>query len=1770
MSFPGSAYSPPGVYTKTLFDSPLAAALDALKLPVFIGEGNEALVQTNLEIVRGSSATVDQRVVSEDETGRAVASISALGAVTLGNWDGILDRFKIRNLPITTGDGTGTTSNNRQDVAVTINGSPVVVVSVSGATGLVKIAQAPQPDDVVRCTYYFHRGDTLFVDNVSDQVDPETAIVRAARGIVDINAPTPGTATLDLHGDILSPGGGVTIPANNVLLLMVDGTEYQITIPANAAYTMRQVAAAITAAVRGTLTASTYVNPYGETTLLLTSTYSLSVKEASANAILGLTTGQADNRVSTFYVFNGPIVDGTGGGVTTTDTSKVTVRVDGVQVIPKTVDGSTRAVTLTQAPKAGAVVTMTYYANTWQDTFDYLAHLNVTSITSCGEVPSGNTFIQGSDFVLQSDRVVWRTAALVSSGVHTTGMDYFDDTQVIPTLIDNRTYLSACTGVVTTSGGVSTTSRQQFTLPMYPTLGNGRDTSLGQSLFQSVTNSRIDVPANRPDVVRAYWGYDPQDALLRGPVTVTQVNGLVITLALPVPVGATVYASFYHNMLVDEEYTLIATIIGQSGVGQYQITNVLGSNVLNPTFVQGSKGAGLLGITLEFPSGSELSSDVHFESVSGTDFLGPVEEIVTAQFASRVATPARFAFPGYGPYTLVPSASDFLRLIIHGTEMPSSAGINLNIPATGHVGGFFAHLLSNEIAYTGGAVGVVGQNYDVTTSQEFSLYIDNAEVFVQTGTDTAQDISFFARAINDAASGHQGMPAAGGLTTITLNAGLRINVNDHYNGWTIVIGQHVVVGGPTPGTVRTITDYDGATGVATVAAWGPGLAPTVATPYYTFNPAARSALAGATNFNGPITITATVNDQIRFYYNGAASGALTVDILIDPGTYATPAALATHINGKVVAAILALMGGSPNHQGLDIVCAANAGNQLEFRLQLPGLDGSGFLQLLTALGGAARTFATLAGFDTAAATANGQAILLQGPVATTYEVPAAGSAKLYDRLILRNRLVPGGGAGTLASHHEVTSQCRLGVKTGNDMAGLATGAMGLTGPAVVGAASLAAQFGFGGGMNALSMVVTTFFDGTGATAANNVFSFNVDGTPVSVTFQASAGGTVAALGPVDPAWNGVDAGASVITQIAWALSIVPGTPFGNTIALVMATGMLRLEGAGLRITSRIFTEASQVSIGAGSANVPLGFSSGQIALRTLPEAEVVASALMNNRTDTFVSWVQNMTTSDASRFANLGLAGVVADASGETYLYIQDAPTAAGNLGTASTVLVRDTLNSVRNALFPGTGLNAVNMDGDTGEAAIDGFFVVSNVGNGSGSAHDSILNNGVGQDGIVGQTYRDLVTGLTFTILPRGWSTDQTGPWVAYPTGGTATFRFQVSKTVTCNANTPINALPGVELRVNNTLNLAVNDTAIVKTYERGGEEPAIGDLYYVTYVYTKEDFTTAFFTKMSSIEKAYGAVDPENPLTLAAYMAITNGAVIVGLKQVLKATDSGQASLASYRTAIDELEGVLPGQALPDIITPLRGDSTDLYQVLKRSNNKMSSIRYRSERTSIVGVMGGMSPVQAQTMAKALKDTRMRMVYPDTALISLTDYLDVTKEYLIDGPFLAAALVGSVVSPNVDVATPWTGRMLVGFTQLGRGMDAVEQNQTAQAGITVLEDRPPFLRVRHELTTDMTNVLTKLPTVIMIADEVQQQARGTLENFIGIKFLPGVLSQIEGRLSMMFKALVQAQIVGAYQGIKATVAADDPTGAEVEAYYTPIFPLLYIVLTFHLRSSS
>lgn len=1586
MAFPSSIYAPPSVYTKTNYESPLSGAVAGVKIPVIIGTGSEILSQSDLELVRGSSSTVDQQVVQEDMTGRIVVEELASGEVVLGSYDGTANQVQVRNYPIVTGDGSGTTTMKPSDVSVSLNGEPVVVLAIDASKGLLTIAESPKMGDSLKVTYFFNRTDTLTTDDVSAQISEKSALVYLGRSEKYTVYPSDSDQLL------------LTVDGVGLAITLVGDADFQIS--ASSLVTQIKSGAGITS-----LDATTVTTNEGKTSVVLSADKEIVIGRGSANTALGLSAGTTTGRNKTFYVFNGPIVDGSNGGVTTTDVADVTVKVDGVQVIPQSVDGYSRAVTLAVPPAEGSTVTIQYYFNTWQDTFDYLAHTGITEVTLAGYTAGKGDFTQGVDFILKDDKILWGTGVLVDTAVSSQGYALFGESQISASLIDNKGFFEPCSAVVDSSVSPAKESKTVFQLPFVPTTGNGRGTPIGISLFQTVSNGRIDLPTNRPDLVKAYWGYSLQDAMDRGEVAVLSVNheNATITLRDPVPTGAMVWATQYYNVIQDSEYSVVCKTAGVSGVGTFSMMDKSGSALVVPQFV--SKSASLATVTVEFPSGSELLSDVRYETPHNTkSFKGAVEEEITVTFEDQSPTPAAHTFSSTGEFAFIDGDSDAVEITIDGSATSSV------LASVAHQ----AHITSAELVYDDPSAQTMVVSQGVNDS--IILTIDGLQV------------------------------------DVTLPSGTQIS-------GALVDAINMAIDAQTP------------------------------------------RLTGIGKFSSAFSIVAGHNDTMDIILDGT-----TYTLTLTPAEYATASDLKDEIQTQIDT--------NPTIDGstgtlAKIKANVNSFGQIYFTFdRVPAQNVE-----KVKLGASGSELLTQLGFDDSEVFI-GNGIGGWYACATLESMPAVNGNYFYDRITLKNRILPSGRLG------EYQASIFIDVTTAEGVLGFSMGQYGEAhATTTVKPANLYGEIGLTGSQATADGAYpqVTMFPSGSTTEQNNILILTIDGVTHEVVFTQKDGSVLSVSGHDVPLSDtGADKG--IVEQI--------NDQVGSAVASV--------EGHGIRIESLSQGTESSVIIGEGSANAILGLLDNQNAERELVSIGCLASALVQ--------------TPMSAHFI------VVRDSAGTEYLYMQ-----SKTLGVSSNISLTDgTINRI------GTGFTDSIGDGGVGESGKSGFIVTSNMTNGSGSVNTSLLSaTGQGQDGTVGQTYRDAVTGLTFTILPR-----TTG--VNYPSGF---LTFKASKIVTTDANFPIPTVKGVALIVANTEGLNVGDTASVETFQRSGEQPEVGDAYYCSYKYNKQDFAPRLFSKFSAVEAAFGELDPTNPLTLAAYLAMNNGSILIGLKQVRKdemmvAGENTQASVIAYRDAVDEMGGTFAGGTNPDILVPLRGDSLELYQYMARHANIQSSIRYKSERTIIAGVGAGTKRRDAQGWATAIKETRFRLLYPDMAYVTLTDAFGNEQRHLIDGTFLAAAWAGSIVAPTKDVATPWTNSKIFGFDSLARISDDVQKNQLASAGITVLEDIPNAIKVRHGLTTDMSNIVTKTPTVIQIADEVQKVSRDALDSFVGVKFLPSITSQIEGSLSMVMKELVRKEIIAGYTGIKANVSPDDPTVAEVEAYYQPVFPLLYLVVTFNLRA--
>jgi hypothetical protein len=584
--------------------------------------------------------------------------------------------------------------------------------------------------------------------------------------------------------------------------------------------------------------------------------------------------------------------------------------------------------------------------------------------------------------------------------------------------------------------------------------------------------------------------------------------------------------------------------------------------------------------------------------------------------------------------------------------------------------------------------------------------------------------------------------------------------------------------------------------------------------------------------------------------------------------------------------------------------------------------------------------------------------------------------------------------------------------------------------------------------------------------------------------------------------------ANVSTQAVTELVARTGNNlYANQLVL---SSLVNTPDSNLRVLNNVVASASST----------LGFITNVRSSRVQPSASAIATAL----------------DADAG-FSAVAAAWPVTVPGLGTYLRIDSLTS-----GLTSSLSFSSTADTI---FVPTTAIGITpGVTGDVGENSVVGYTVSSS--NPSGSSGT----------GVVGTTYTDTQTGLRFTILPAS-SGD-------YANGGS--FTMFVNDTFTCDSAIPIHAVPGVDLTVFNTVGTSPDTTALVRTYKRTGNEPGTGAVYYISYLYGKTTFDTGLYQDLKKIQQAFGPPNPDYPLSLAARLAILNGAVLIGLKQVLKDPITGNATVGSYLAAIDELKKPITGSIKADVITTL-GTDPRIYAYLNQHCLFMSSPRQEGERTAIIGTAIGTTPTGVQAIARGLQSELVTLVYPDSFVLTIQDDAGNLTDRLIDGTYIAAALAGSTCSPAVDVATPFTRRQLLGLKSIGRILDPTVANQVAVAGVTVIEQLDANIRVRHGLTTRLDNVITRTPSVQLTIQYVQQVLRATLDPFIGTKFVSTIPKQVEQAVSAAFQRMINAQIVTNVAGIVASVDAEDPTVLRLEAIYVPVFPLEYIVTSLSVR---
>ena len=331
-------------------------------------------------------------------------------------------------------------------------------------------------------------------------------------------------------------------------------------------------------------------------------------------------------------------------------------------------------------------------------------------------------------------------------------------------------------------------------------------------------------------------------------------------------------------------------------------------------------------------------------------------------------------------------------------------------------------------------------------------------------------------------------------------------------------------------------------------------------------------------------------------------------------------------------------------------------------------------------------------------------------------------------------------------------------------------------------------------------------------------------------------------------------------------------------------------------------------------------------------------------------------------------------------------------------------------------------------------------------------------------------------------------------------------------------------------------------------------------------------------------------NPLTVGAKVAFANSASVVNLLQI-----SGVANTsASFLNVLPYLES---NQV--DVIVPLTigsgisvgempfSEKALTLQYVKLHCDTMSNEFNKMERVSL----GSMGPAEVGigdgpnsgtysyiSVAQQLADKRIALVAPGTTTVQLQDPSGQFQNVDVDGCFLAVAVGALSCSANNDPATPLTNQQLTGFTRISAKTAAhpntayltVEKNNMAAAGVMIIDSTGSKIFVRHQLTTDQTNVINGEFSVVTLIDYVSQSVRYTTDQFIGKKLIPAlVIPSVKGTILATMAQLAANGIIGAVGTINVTIDPNDPTNLLSQVSYVPVFPLNRLKVTFIIRTS-
>lgn len=345
-------------------------------------------------------------------------------------------------------------------------------------------------------------------------------------------------------------------------------------------------------------------------------------------------------------------------------------------------------------------------------------------------------------------------------------------------------------------------------------------------------------------------------------------------------------------------------------------------------------------------------------------------------------------------------------------------------------------------------------------------------------------------------------------------------------------------------------------------------------------------------------------------------------------------------------------------------------------------------------------------------------------------------------------------------------------------------------------------------------------------------------------------------------------------------------------------------------------------------------------------------------------------------------------------------------------------------------------------------------------------------------------------------------------------------------------------------------------------------GEQLRVQYVASFDKNNPRLFSRdqLTTLYSYYGVPSITNTVSLGARIAFASGAqyVLATLGESLDVDPLWDRAFAALENEFPYYVVPLPpqlvdlsGRPIPELT-----EYSSYSMIAQRASqfvDKMSSVEFRNECVLVLGETGNLT----QEDAKFLFGSSERVLFASPGEVQ---YALLQGQYqTFDGRLLAPVLAGLLASVNVTETAMGKDESAVIVTNKFK-KSATELQELTTNGISFFIPSAGGAKILRPITTSQSsNPVLQEPSVLRIRDYIAYSVRRILEaRFIGKPIVVNLDNDILKMVVNFCKAQIEAKLLTDAKNFKVIQDKSEPRQMDVSFDIEPVFPLVYINVSF------